>query len=151
MPAAPVETTRAAPQDPTDPPEPTPTRTRFVIAGLTAIVLGAAVVGNQLSGGSTAPEAPAGRPKHGTACPLLAEAFDLSRRGDEQVLSSTVKEAARVAEATLEISGQTYGAPERTALQLRDDIAEGDAVAVRAGLERAAAACSSIDRWPRDP
>ena len=37
-----------------------------------------------------------------------------------------------MAEATLELSGQTYGPPERTALQLRDDVAEGNAVAVGA-------------------
>lgn len=82
------------------------------------------------------------------ACALLARASQFREAGNEEYFTSAVREAARVAEQTLEVSGQTFGAPERAALQLSFDADVGRDAAVTAGLEKASEACSSIGRWP---
>jgi hypothetical protein len=54
----------------------------------------------------------------GGACPRLLLAADANERGDRVAFSREIGEAAKVAEDTLQTSGEEFGEPERIALEL---------------------------------
>jgi hypothetical protein len=60
--------------------------------------------------------------QRGLACPALTEAAAALNEGDIQAFREAVREAARIAEQTLQTSGQVLGKSERTALELRASI-----------------------------
>jgi hypothetical protein len=127
-------------------------RSRVLIAVLIAAVLIVAGVGGQMlrnePQGDTRRSASSDRPARGAACPSLAQAYQLVGDGKMDAFVSTIEEAARVAERTLDRSGQTFGRPERLAIQLSYDIQNARRAAVIAGLQKAAQSCLSIGRWP---
>src|SRR5439155_26731067 len=55
----------------------------------------------------------------GLACPYLEQAADAYKKGDHLAYNRAISEAAHVAEETLQTYGQTFGEPERIALELR--------------------------------
>jgi hypothetical protein len=57
-------------------------------------------------------------PTRGGACPLLLQATDANERGDRAAFSREIEEAAKVAEDTLQTSGEEFGEPEHIALEL---------------------------------
>jgi hypothetical protein len=133
------------------PPEPSSRRVRLLLGGALAVILLAAAGGGALLSADDPGEraAPAQSPaQRGTVCGLLAEAVEL-RGEDDAAFAAAIRHAARLAEGTLERSGQVFGAPERAALQLGFDVRDGRDEAVTAGLERAAEACASVGRWPQ--
>jgi hypothetical protein len=92
----------------------------FVAGALIAIGIAAAsLLGNVDTRQGVTPSDPAQR---GLACPALEEAAAAFDEGDLPAFRDAVKEAARIAERTLETSGQVFGVPERTALTLRSTI-----------------------------
>jgi hypothetical protein len=54
----------------------------------------------------------------GLTCPHLLQAADASGRGDRLAFSREIQAAAKVAEDTLQTSGEEFGEPERIALEL---------------------------------
>jgi hypothetical protein len=90
---------------------------------------------------------PAESSEKGSACGLLFEASERHDAGDAEGLAAAVREASRVAERALERSGVVFGIPERSAIQLRYDVSDGDGAAIEAGLDRAARVCGSLGRW----
>ena len=57
-------------------------------------------------------------PTPGLACPHLRAAAEAYEHGDSASLEQSIAQAARVAEATSQNSGQVFGEPERIALEL---------------------------------
>jgi hypothetical protein len=57
-------------------------------------------------------------PRQGLACPYLRLAADAYERGDHPAVDRTIARAAKIAEDTLQESGQVFGEPERIALEL---------------------------------
>jgi hypothetical protein len=57
-------------------------------------------------------------PARGLACPYLQQASDAYDRGDRVTYNRAVKQAAKVAEETLQKSGEVFGTPERLALDI---------------------------------
>jgi hypothetical protein len=123
--------------------------TRVVVIVLIAALAIATLVGFLRDPGEPRRSGPAKiEVVRGTACALLAQAARALDAGDEDALAASVREASRVAERTLERSGQTFGIPERTAIQLWYDVGDGNDAAIASGLDRAARACSSLGAWP---
>jgi hypothetical protein len=118
-----------------------------VIVIVVAVAIAAAI--GALRDREPAPErGPETTAAKGTACALLFEASERREAGDADGFTTAVREASRVAERALERSGVVFGAAERTAIQLRHDVDQGDDAAIESGLARAARACRSIDSWP---
>jgi hypothetical protein len=59
----------------------------------------------------------------GLACPYLEQAADAYNRGDQVAYKQSIRQAAHIAEDTLQTSGEVFGEPERIALEL--DLSEG--------------------------
>jgi hypothetical protein len=57
-------------------------------------------------------------PARGLACPYLLQAANAWKRGDHAAYSEEIAKAARIAEDTLQTSGQDFGEPETIALDL---------------------------------
>jgi hypothetical protein len=77
------------------------------------------------------------------ACPLLQEAEVALDAGDEEAFRAAVHEAARVAQRTLDTSGESFGPPERVAIELDFALQQDvDIETLRSDLERGLAACS---------
>lgn len=57
-------------------------------------------------------------PRQGLACPYLRQAAAAYEEGDSALFDRTIAQAAKVAEGTLQKSGQAFGEPERIALEL---------------------------------
>jgi hypothetical protein len=57
-------------------------------------------------------------PARGLACPHLLLASDAYKRGDSDVFSLQITQAAELAQDTLQTSGEVFGEPERIALEL---------------------------------
>jgi hypothetical protein len=57
-------------------------------------------------------------PALGLTCPSLQQAADAYDRGDRAAYNQAIDQAARVAEDTLQKSGEVFGEPERIALEL---------------------------------
>jgi hypothetical protein len=117
---------------------------------LAAVALVAAGIGGQLLAGDdqSKPRTNAQAAERGSACPLLAQAAQLSESANQESFRSIVREAAHVAERALHRSGLEFGKPEHLAIQLSYDVRDGRADAVTVGLQKSAAACSTIGRWP---
>jgi hypothetical protein len=117
----------------------------FVTGALIAIgIAAAALLGDGQSRQGMIRSEPAQR---GLACPALTEAAAAFDDGDLPAFRNAVREAARIAEQTLDTSGQLFGKPERAALDLRgtfqhEDSGEG---LVGAALEEGIAACGDLE------
>jgi hypothetical protein len=57
-------------------------------------------------------------PAQGLACPNLQQAAEAYERGDRGAFEREIAEAAKIAQGTLDKSGQAFGKPERIALEL---------------------------------
>jgi hypothetical protein len=57
-------------------------------------------------------------PTRGLACPYLEQASQANDRGDRAAFETAITRAADVAQDTLQTSGQSFGEPERIALEL---------------------------------
>ena len=127
-----------------------PGRARWVIVGLlVALVVVAAFVGQLLNRGPGERTVALVR---GVACSYLSAAFEARRSGDDQAFRDSVKAAARVAEESLDRSGQLFGTPEKLAIELGFALSRAQARGGRyidGHLDRAAEACSQLGRWPR--
>jgi hypothetical protein len=128
-------------------------RRRGIVTGVVVVLVGlVALAANFLSDEPPRRPRPRDRgadtPVAGTTCPLLARAAELLDAGDEVGFQEAVRDASRSALRTLDRSGQTFGAPERAAVQLGYDVGSGDTAAITEGLVRAERACSELDRWP---
>jgi len=82
-------------------------------------------------------------PSRGVVCPYLQRAALAYERGDSVAFNKTIERAMKIAEATLQQSGQTFGEPEHIALEL------GLGPSKRAGqlLDLAKTACSKLGQW----
>lgn len=78
-------------------------------------------------------------PEQGLACPSLEQAARSYDSGDRAGFKSAIARAANIAEGALQTSGQSFGEPERLALELRQ--AAGSRIAGL--LVQAENACSS--------
>lgn len=87
--------------------------------------------------------------ERGTACSSLEDAFLAYRKDDQTVLERTVRLAARQAEETLGKSGQTFGKPERIALEIESLVGSSDPKTARLDslFASAAEACRRLGRW----
>lgn len=123
-------------------------RSRWVlITAVVVIVAAAAIAGWALTRGEedvvdrgSSPGVP---PQRGVACAEMQRAVAARASGDDVAFEQAVREAARLAERTLDVSGQIFGRPERLALELRYALGDGDE-AVDASLRAAADACSAV-------
>jgi hypothetical protein len=79
-------------------------------------------------------------PRRGLACPLLRQAAEAYERDDLAKFDRTIAQAAKVAEDTLQNSGQEFGAPERIALEL----GLGTRPPIAALLTKAEQVCSDV-------
>jgi hypothetical protein len=125
-----------------------------IALGIILVVIGAVTAGVALVGD----DGPLARVRHGredpavrgSACPLLARAAELFSQGDALAFADAVKEASRDAIRTLDRSGEVFGLAERTAVQLRYDLQNGDTERINISLQKAEKACSAEGRWPTD-
>lgn len=126
-------------------------RTRWLIAGLLVAFVAVAAVAGQLL--NRRPDELTAPPVRGEACPYLSAAFKARRSGDDVAFRDSVSDAARVAKASLNRSGELFGTPEKLAIELGfalsgDQTPIGKSIDGR--LHRAAEACSKLGRWPTD-
>lgn len=118
-----------------------------LITAIVAIVVAAAIAGWALTRGeedvADRGRSPGVPPQRGIACVEMQRAVAARASGDDVAFEQAVREAARLAERTLDVSGQIFGRPERLALELRYALGDGDE-AVDASLRAAADACSAV-------
>ena len=79
-------------------------------------------------------------PEQGLACPSLEQAARAHESGDRAEFEDAIERAAAVAEETLQTSGQSFGKPERLALEI-EQAAPAD---IGELLVQAEKACSSL-------
>jgi hypothetical protein len=91
-------------------------RSIVTVLGVLAIAGSVGLFLFRTQGSSQQKEQPA--PTRGGACPLLFQAAAANERGDRVAFSREIEEAAKVAEDTLQTSGEEFGEPERIALEL---------------------------------
>jgi hypothetical protein len=86
------------------------------VIGVLAVAggIGAFLLLNQNSGSNPDQVAPA----LGLACPYLQEAADAYNRGDRVAYNEAISRAEQIAKGTLQTSGESFGEPERIALDL---------------------------------
>lgn len=90
-----------------------------IVIAVVAVVIAAAVAGSLLLNQTDEqPKEGAAAPTNGLACPYLQQASDAYDRGDQAGYENAVAQAKDVAEGTLQTSGQSFGTPERIALEL---------------------------------
>jgi hypothetical protein len=122
-----------------------------LIAGLLVAFIAAAAVAGQLL--NRPPDELTGPPERGESCPFLSAAFKARLSGDEVAFRDSVSEAARVAKASLNRSGELFGTPEKLAVELSFALS-GDQIPIAKSidgrLDRAAESCSNLGRWPTD-
>jgi hypothetical protein len=82
-------------------------------------------------------------PEQGLACPYLHQASDAYERGDTVAFNKTTERAMKIAESTLQESGQTFGEAERIALEL----GLGNPKGAQELLRKAETVCSRLGRW----
>jgi hypothetical protein len=82
-------------------------------------------------------------PERGVACVHLLDAAHAYDDGDQAAFDDAIKRGARVAEDTLQRSGQLFGEPERIALEL-DLASNKDAAHVERLLELALRDCQGL-------
>jgi hypothetical protein len=86
-------------------------------------------------------------PVRGLACPYLQQAADAYNRGDRLAYNQAIRQAAHIAEDTLQKSGEVFGEPEHIALEIRLSHVRG----ISKLLSRAEEACSRLDRSSVSP
>jgi hypothetical protein len=94
------------------------TRWRSTITVIAVLALAAVVAGALLFNNRTDQSRDHAAPTQGLACPYLQQAADAYERGDRTAFDSAVAQALKVAQDTLQTSGQAFGKPERIALEL---------------------------------
>jgi hypothetical protein len=82
-------------------------------------------------------------PSRGLVCPYLQQAAAAYERGDSVAFNKTIERAVKIAEDTLQRSGETFGGPERIALEL----GLGPHEAAGKLLDKAESACSQLGQW----
>jgi len=82
-------------------------------------------------------------PTRGLACPALQQASDAYAQGDLETYNEAIDNALRIAQDTLQISGQAFGEPERIALEL----GLREHADVSRFLTQASTACSRLGKW----
>ena len=94
-------------------------------------------------------EASISPPARGTACAALRSAYQAYVDDADDALRDDLKAAGRAAVAALETSGQVFGAPERIALTLSDEVLRGPARVDRIDALFASARqeCAQLDQW----
>jgi len=112
-------------------------RRSVAIAGVLAIAVGVSLFLFLTQRGGGGRQEGVAAPAVGLACPYLKQAAEAYDRGDPAMFDDAIERAAKVAEDTLQTSGQTFGTPERIAIQLRF----GENGDVQRLLARAEAAC----------
>jgi hypothetical protein len=120
-----------------------PLRLRFITTAAGVLAVGAAVgLFLFLTQGSN-PQAGQESPSRGAVCPYLQQAAVAYERGDSVTFNKTIERAVKIAEDTLQRSGQTFGEPEHIALEL------GLGSSKRAGqlLDLAKTECSHLGQW----
>jgi hypothetical protein len=118
-------------------------RVRFAATAAGVLAVGAAVgLFLFLTQGSNQ-QAGQESPSRGVVCPYLQQAAVAYERGDSVAFNKTIERAVKIAEDTLQQSGQTFGEPEHIALEL------GLGPSKRAGqlLDLAKTACSQLGQW----
>jgi hypothetical protein len=125
-----------------------PFRLRFITTAAGVLAVGVAVgLFLFLTQGSN-PQAVHGSPSRGGVCPYLQQAAAAYERGDSVVFNKTIERAVKIAEDTLQRSGETFGGPERIALEL----GLGPREAAGKLLDKAESTCSQLGRWvPPNP
>lgn len=81
-------------------------------------------------------------PAQGLACPHLRAAAEAHEQGDSASFDRAIAQAAEVAEATSQESGQVFGEPERIALEL----ALGSEQRIPLLLRKVDSACSAVGK-----
>ena len=118
-------------------------RLRFVATAAGALAVGAAVgLFLFLTEGSNR-QARQESPSRGVVCPYLQQAAAAYERGDSVAFNKTIERAVKIAENTLQRSGETFGEPERIALEL----GLGPQEASRKLLDKAESTCSQLGQW----
>jgi hypothetical protein len=88
-----------------------------------------------------------GRLERGTACPALARAERAMNTDDSGSFATAIKAARRRAEHALDTSGVFFGAPERHAMFLAEELNRKESARTEARIrERLAAAVEACDR-----
>jgi hypothetical protein len=125
-----------------------PFRLRFITTAAGVLAVGVAVgLFLFLTQGSN-PQAVQESPSQGGVCPYLQQAAVAYERGDSVVFNKTIERAVKIAEDTLQRSGETFGGPERIALEL----GLGPREAAGKLLDKAERTCSQLGRWaPPNP
>ena len=93
-------------------------RQRTVSAIVAALVVAGGVAAFLFLSSDAEPPADRSAPTQGLACPHLRAAAEAYEQGNSVSFDRSIAEAAKVAEATAQKSGQIFGEPERIALEL---------------------------------
>jgi hypothetical protein len=118
-------------------------RVRFVATAAGVLAVGAAVgLFLFLTQGSNQ-QAGQESPSRGVVCPYLQQAAVAYERGDSVAFNKTIERAVKIAEDTLQQSGQTFGEPEHIALEL----GLGPQEAAGKLLDKAESTCSQLGQW----
>jgi hypothetical protein len=118
-------------------------RWQTIVTAIVVLMLAGAVAGALLTTHEDARPKERASPTEGLACPYLQQAADAYNGGDRAAFESAISQAATVAEDTLQTSGQTFGKPERIALELGlSDNRNVDHIVSL--LERAAQDCQAL-------
>jgi hypothetical protein len=118
-------------------------RLRFVATAAGVLAVGAAVgLFLFLTQGSNQ-QAGQESPSQGVVCPYLQQAAVAYERGDSVAFNKTIERAVKIAEDTLQQSGETFGEPERIALEL----GLGPQEAAGKLLDKAESTCSQLGQW----
>lgn len=112
----------AASPDPQAPGEPIAGRSRVawpsIVTGAVVLAIAGGAGWSLFDTQSSQPRKESAPLARGLACPYLLQAADAYAQGDQSAFRQKIQQAARVAQDTLQTSGQAFGDPERVSIEL---------------------------------